>query len=50
MMVYTITVWYKQISLSIPARDKFANSVDPDEVVAHNEPYYLDLQCLPSSL
>ena len=27
----------------------FANSVDPDEV-AHNEPPYLDLHCLPSSL
>ena len=28
---------------------EFANSVDLDEV-AHNEPPYLDLHCLPSSL
>ena len=28
---------------------EFANSVDLDEV-AHNEPPYLDLYCLPSSL
>ena len=30
-------------------RQKFANSADPDET-AHNEPFRLDLQCLPSSL
>ena len=28
---------------------EFANSIDLDEV-AHNEPPYLDLYCLPSSL
>ena len=27
--------------------DKFANSVDPDEV-AHHEPPHLDLHCLPT--
>ena len=37
---------------SFSTRDEiaeFANSVDLDEV-AHNEPPYLDLHCLPSSL
>ena len=28
---------------------EFANTIDPDETT-HNEPSYLDLQCLPSSL
>ena len=28
---------------------EFANTVDPDEM-AHHEPSYLDIQCLPSSI
>ena len=28
---------------------EFANTVDPDEM-AHNWPFHLDLQCLPSSV
>ena len=27
---------------------EFANTVDPDETAAHNEPSHLNLQCLPS--
>ena len=27
----------------------FANTADPDET-AHNEPFHLDLQCLPSKV
>ena len=35
--------------VKVPKMDRFANSVDPDEV-AHNELPHLDLHCLPSSL
>ena len=36
--------------LYLPVKNvEFANSIDPDKV-AHNEPSYLGLQCLPSHL
>ena len=39
---------FNSVSAEETKIDKFANSVDPDEV-AHNEPPHLDLHCLPSS-
>ena len=35
--------------VKVSKMDRFANSVDPDEV-AHNELPHLDLNCLPCSL
>ena len=47
--MYQSMVVFKLWFNSLSTRAEFASSIDLDEV-AHNEPPYLDLHCLPSSL
>ena len=48
-MVIFMAIFMLTLSAPVTKIAEFANSIDLEEV-AHDEPPYLDLDCLPSSL